>query len=189
MTKVKETPSSDVASSIALTISSFKRMNMRQTLNQIFIIFSIISTALMVWKSLAYWTNCESPIVVVLSESMSPAFERGDILFLARGSTPISAGDICVFKLSDREIPIQALIVFAYDDSKFFVLTKGDNNRVHDRSLYSSGQEWLMEGDVIGRVYGYVPYVGMITIIMTDNPILKYALLAVLAGLVLISRE
>lgn len=35
----------------------------------------------------------------------------------------------------------------------------------------------------------YVPYVGMITIIMTDNPILKYALLAVLAGLVLISRE
>lgn len=39
-------------------------------------------------------------------ESMSPAFERGDILFLARGSTPISAGDICVFKLSDREIPI-----------------------------------------------------------------------------------
>lgn len=44
--------------------------------------------------------------------------------------------------------------MFAYDDSKFFVLTKGDNNRVHDRSLYSSGQEWLMEGDVIGRVYG-----------------------------------
>ena len=37
---------------------------------------------------------------------MSPAFERGDILFLARGSSPVSAGDICVFKLSDREIPI-----------------------------------------------------------------------------------
>lgn len=37
---------------------------------------------------------------------MSPAFERGDILFLARGSTPISAGDICVFKIVNKEIPI-----------------------------------------------------------------------------------
>ncbi len=51
--------------------------------------------------------NNESPVVVVLSESMSPGFERGDILFLNMyRKDPIVAGDITVFKLKDRDIPI-----------------------------------------------------------------------------------
>lgn len=63
--------------------------------------------------------NNESPIVVVLrcgtifstlangfSESMSPAFERGDVLFLTMYSDPLTVGDICVFNISGRDIPI-----------------------------------------------------------------------------------
>lgn len=60
----------------------------------------------MLWKALGVYTNTESPIVVVLSESMSPAFERGDILFLTMSKDPIVAGDIVVFNIKGRDIPI-----------------------------------------------------------------------------------
>lgn len=32
------------------------------------------------------------------------------------------------------------------------ILTKGDNNEVHDRGLYNRGQKWLTNGDIVGRV-------------------------------------
>lgn len=41
-----------------------------------------------------------------IARSMEPAFHRGDILFLHMGFTPFRAGDIVVFKVQDREIPI-----------------------------------------------------------------------------------
>ena len=40
----------------------------------------------------------ESPIVVVLSGSMEPAFHRGDLLFLTQSDGPFEVGDIVVFK-------------------------------------------------------------------------------------------
>ena len=40
------------------------------------------------------------------SGSMEPAFQRGDILFLTNHDDPIRAGEIVVFKIKDRDIPI-----------------------------------------------------------------------------------
>ena len=40
------------------------------------------------------------------SESMTPIFERGDLLFLAMPSTPLRAGDIPVFQIKGQSIPI-----------------------------------------------------------------------------------
>ena len=68
-------------------------------------------------------TGSESPIVVVLrfgvswlddrnsqlmscSGSMEPAFQRGDLLFLYMSDAPIRVGEIIVFKLEGRDIPI-----------------------------------------------------------------------------------
>lgn len=52
-------------------------------------------------------TNSKSPIVVVLSGSMEPAFFRGDLLFLSNfEDEPVRVGDIVVFKIEGREIPI-----------------------------------------------------------------------------------
>lgn len=42
----------------------------------------ILSTAFMLWKTLSILSDSKSPIVVVLSGSMEPAFQRGDLLFL-----------------------------------------------------------------------------------------------------------
>jgi len=52
-------------------------------------------------------------------------------------------------------------------------LTKGDNNRVDDRGLYAPGQLWLTPKDVVGRAKGFLPYVGMVTIMMNEYPKLK----------------
>lgn len=77
---------------------------------------AVVMTALMIWKGLGIALNNESPIVVVLSESMSPAFERGDILFLAMTESPLKAGDICVFNIKGRDIPIVHRILKIHEE-------------------------------------------------------------------------
>jgi len=136
-------------------------------------------------------TGSESPIVVVLSGSMEPAFQRGDLLFLYMSDAPIRVGEIIVFKLEGRDIPIvhRVLKVHERHDGKVELLTKGDNNPVDDRGLYPSGQLWLSREHVIGRAKGFLPYVGMVTIIMNDYPYLKFMLIGVLGLFVLANRE
>ncbi|CAF4185238.1 unnamed protein product, partial [Adineta steineri] len=168
------------------------RMDKRQIIYQILNFGMIISTALMIWKGLIVITASESPIVVVLSGSMEPAFHRGDLLVLTNHrEEPIRAGDICVFRIEGREIPIVHRIIKVHekDDDYVKFLTKGDNNNVDDRGLYAPGQLWLEKKDVIGRARGFVPYIGMVTIIMNDYPQLKYFVLATLGFFVLVHRE
>ncbi len=38
------------------------------------------------------------------------------------------------------------------------LLTKGDNNSVDDRGLYSPGQLWVRKSEVVGRAKGYALY-------------------------------
>ncbi len=45
--------------------------------------------------------------------------------------------------------------IFIRDDGYVKFLTKGDNNQVDDRGLYSPGQLWLEKKDVVGRARGY----------------------------------
>lgn len=68
-------------------------------------------------------------------------------------------------------------------------MTKGDNNSVDDRGLYAPGQYWLERKDIIGKAKGFVPYIGIVTILMNDYPQLKYVILATLGIFVLVKRE
>ena len=109
--------------------------SVRMHIRQILTVASIFSTAYMLWKGLGVLVNTESPVVVVLSESMSPAFERGDILFLCMSKAPIVAGDIAVFNIKGRDIPIVHRVLKVHEEKgskKLSILTKGDNNQVHD---------------------------------------------------------
>jgi len=95
-----------------------------------------------------------------------------------------------VFKIDGREIPIvhRVLEVHEKQTGKFDLLTKGDNNQVHDRGLYN-GLTWLHREHIMGRAMGYLPYIGMITIWMNDYPILKWALIGILGLYVIVNRE
>lgn len=137
-------------------------------------------------------TGSESPVVVVLSESMEPAFQRGDILFLSMSEEPVRAGEIVVFKLEGRGIPIVHRVIEVHkrqDDGEEYVVTKGDNNNGDDRTLYPPGQLWLQRHHIMGRAVGFLPYVGWITIIMTEKPIIKYILIGALGLLVITSKN
>ena len=56
-----------------------------------------------------------------------------------------------VFNIKNREIPIvhRILKVHEQEDGTVSVLTKGDNNQVHDRGLYSDGPMWLQREDIV----------------------------------------
>jgi signal peptidase len=173
-------------------IDELKRMNKRQLLFQFLNFGMIVSSALMIWKGLMVFTGSESPIVVVLSGSMEPAFHRGDLLFLTnKVQDPIRVGEIVVFKVEGRDIPIVHRVIKLHERENGTVkfLTKGDNNNVDDRGLYAPGQLWLSPKDVVGRARGFVPHVGIVTILMNDYPKLKYFVLACLGIFVLIHRE
>ncbi|TPX36994.1 hypothetical protein SmJEL517_g01042 [Synchytrium microbalum] len=168
------------------------QMNKRQLALQALNFFMIVASAMAIWKGLSLITNSESPIVVVLSGSMEPAFHRGDLLFLYMPSQPIQIGEITVFKIKGRDVPIVHRVLKVHadvKDGKQYILTKGDNNPGDDRVLYNQGQMWIHQDDVVGRVKGFLPYVGIITILMNDYPEVKYVLLGGLALMVLISKE
>ncbi|XP_065187321.1 signal peptidase complex catalytic subunit SEC11A-like [Sycon ciliatum] len=174
------------------SVDELGRMDKRQLLFQTLNFGMIVSSALMIWKGLMVVTHSESPIVVVLSGSMEPAFYRGDLLFLTNyQSEPIRVGEIVVFRIKGRDIPIvhRVLKLHEKEDGTIKFLTKGDNNMVDDRGLYAPGQMWLERSDVVGRARGFVPHVGMVTIVMNDYPKLKYVLLSVLGLFVLLHRE
>ncbi|KAI9479796.1 Signal peptidase complex catalytic subunit [Coemansia sp. RSA 989] len=169
-----------------------KKYGVRSLLLQGLTFLSVLTSAFMIWKGLALFTNSESPVVVVLSGSMEPAYYRGDILFLHNGYTPIEVGEVVVYKVEGKEVPIVHRVMKVHTESetnKQYLLTKGDNNSADDRGLYNPGQLWIQRDDIIGRVKGFVPYAGMGTIWMNDYPQLKMGLLGTLCILSLFSND
>ena len=71
----------------------------------------------------------------------------------------------------------------------FNILTKGDNNDADDRGLYEHKRYWLNSRHIIGRVKGSAPYIGIFTILLNDYPLLKYAVIGLMAIMVLTSKD
>mmetsp|Transcript_1497 Transcript_1497/g.1963 ORF Transcript_1497/g.1963 Transcript_1497/m.1963 type:complete len:183 (-) Transcript_1497:68-616(-) len=170
---------------------TLRSMDKRQFATQLLALSMIVCSAIMIWKGLVVCSGSESPVVVVLSGSMEPAFRRGDILFLWLGSRPLNVGEIVVFKVKGREIPIVHRLseIHKNDVVDANILTKGDNNPVDDRGLYNPGELWIDTADVMGRANGFLPYVGQITIQLTDYPILKYLLVGLMGLFVITAKE
>nr|XP_043639628.1 signal peptidase complex catalytic subunit SEC11A-like [Erigeron canadensis] len=163
-------------------IDSIKSVQLRQLFTQAISLGMIVTFSFIIWNGLMCVTGSESPVVVVLSESMEPGFKRGDILFLRMDKDPIRAGEIVVFNVDGRAIPIvhRVIKVHEHEDGEVNVLTKGDHNLGDDRSLYAHGQMWLQRHHIMGRAVWFLPYVGWVTIIMTEQPIVKYILMGAL---------
>lgn len=69
---------------------------------------AMFSTMFMIVFTLSQFVlNTHSPISAVLSESMSPGFNRGDVLFVANWNlNSYHTGEIVLFQLKDKPIPI-----------------------------------------------------------------------------------
>src|SRR5690242_18655748 len=101
-------------------------MKPRQYITQLVQLGMVVCSALAIWKSLMILTVSESPIVVVLSGSMEPTMWRGDLLFLTNYKTPVRVGEICVYQIPGKPIPIvhRALKVHEKLSGQWQVLTK-----------------------------------------------------------------
>jgi signal peptidase len=73
------------------------------------------------------------------------------------------------------------------DEAK--LLTKGDNNSADDTELYARGQDFLVRKDIIGSVVGYIPFVGYVTILLSEHPWLKTVMLGIMGLMVVLQRE
>ncbi|KFK38922.1 hypothetical protein AALP_AA3G177900 [Arabis alpina] len=177
---------------IGETVDSIKSIKIRQVLTQTVTLGMIVTSALIIWKALMCVTGTESPVVVVLSGSMEPGFKRGDILFLHMTQEPIRAGEIVVYNVDGRDIPIVHRVIKVHErrnTGDVDVLTKGDYNKDDDIGLYADGQIWLNRHHIMGRAVGFFPYVGWVTITMTEKPIIKYILIGALGLLVITSKD
>ena len=75
-------------------------------------------TAFCLWKGLACYTDSPSPIVVVLSGSMEPVFHRGDLLVLSNRKKAVDVGDVVVYNVKGRDIPIVHRVIKQHWTSK-----------------------------------------------------------------------
>ncbi|RCK66567.1 Signal peptidase complex catalytic subunit SEC11 [Candida viswanathii] len=155
-------------------------MNLRQQLSQFLTLAYVFSSAFMLWKTLSVIANSHSPIVVVLSGSMEPAFQRGDILFLWNRDSRQKVA-----------IPIVHRVLREHHNAeKQLLLTKGDNNAVDDLSLYARKQLYLnQKEDLVGTVKGYLPFIGYVTILISENVYFKYGMLGLLGLSAMFSNE
>eukprot|EP01083_Nonionella_stella_P076159 207393_1 len=168
-------------------IVKLKKWRWRDALKQALNLGTIVFSALMIWKSLMLITGSESPVVVVLSGSMEPTMWRGDILALWMPDT-FEVGDIVVFQIKEREIPIIHRVIQTHTDEngEFRLLTKGDNNQVDDAyGIYAPGQMWLRRDDLMGKAVVYVPQAGFLTIWINEQPMVKVVVIGAMCVYVL----
>ncbi|RLM97904.1 signal peptidase complex catalytic subunit SEC11A-like [Panicum miliaceum] len=115
------------------TLESIRSMQVRHVLSQIISLGMIVTSALIIWKGLIVVTGSDSPVVVVLSGSMEPGFKRGDILFLHMSKDSIRTGEIVVFNIDGREIPIvhrviKVTIILGMTDFYMHTVSFGSSN-------------------------------------------------------------
>jgi signal peptidase len=100
-------------------------MQPRQALTQLLSAAVMLSTAFMMWKGLSVMADSPSPIVVVLSGSMEPAFQRGDILFLWNRQRETQIGEVVVYNVKGKDIPIVHRVVRRFGGGQVFSYHQG----------------------------------------------------------------
>ncbi|MEM2840130.1 MAG: signal peptidase I [Candidatus Bathyarchaeia archaeon] len=118
----------------------------------------VISLSYCGWATLKLAWSTEHPILVVVSGSMIPTLNVGDIIFI-KGVTPkeINVGTIMVFHSpKDYDTLIVHRVVEKIDKGGVtYFKTKGDYNRYID--------SWeVPESHIVGVFTGRIPYVGVI---------------------------
>ncbi|KAI1208926.1 putative signal peptidase complex catalytic subunit SEC11 [Annulohypoxylon truncatum] len=136
-----------------------------------------ISSTFMAWKGLCISTNSPVPIICVISESMAPAFHRGDLLITWNWTPSAEVGDIPVIWFDGHLLPMVHRVIQVYPGEssngaislRHTFLTKGDNNELSDVALYPMPRTSVSRKEVVGFVRGYIPFLGWVVIYLREN--------------------
>ncbi|GFS64602.1 signal peptidase complex catalytic subunit SEC11C [Trichonephila inaurata madagascariensis] len=153
----------------------------------------IIGSVYSLWYALTIITGCKCPLSVTITNGMEPALRKGDILFATNyEEDTLNVGDIILFDVKSRENSIvhRIIQIRTKPDGTLQMLTKGDNRPQDDTFLfYAPGQMWLEKKDVIGKVKGVVPPVGILIVLFQEYKLVVLGCaIAYLIATFLISR-
>lgn len=99
----------------------------------------------------------------VLSNSMNPSFETGDLIVVkTAASSAIHVNDVITFKESAKKYITHRVVEIGNDHGSIGFVTKGDNNNVEDEKIVSSGA-------LIGKQVFLIPNAGFIAKFMSGS--------------------
>lgn len=126
-----------------------------------------------------------SPFDVVVSSSMKPTLNVGDLL-IVHGVDPsqLKIGDIIVFHspVNPKDLIVHRIIKIVYNNGTYYFGTKGDANYMPDEYRWGT----LIPEDLVeGRVLFVIPYLGWLRIAL--DPLLHPPTNYILTGLIIIA--
>lgn len=169
-------------------------------------------------QSVIYWNICklylgnDIPLTVVLTGSMEPGFNRGDVMAVQswNDNRDIAVGNIVVWQQQTRPVPIVHRLLekrtlmwppanasdvsrhkYRGDDQppreQHAYITKGDANADHDTALYDyTGRDFMLRENLLGGLLGNAPGIGFMTIAFKENKWFKlyFYSMVILSGLI-----
>ncbi|GFS78203.1 signal peptidase complex catalytic subunit SEC11C [Nephila pilipes] len=138
----------------------------------------LVGSVCSLWYGFTVVTGCRQPLTVVMTEGMEPALRKGDIVYSTNyEEDSLNVGDIIIFDVQGRGRSIVHRITYIQtkQDGTLQMLTKGDGRPLDDRALfYPPGQMWVEKKDVIGKVKGVVPPIGIVILLFQEYQITVY---------------
>lgn len=115
--------------------------------------------AVLIYYGLIYFLGTDRPVIDVVSESMSPNINKGDLVIVKRAAPQdITIGDVIVFDTLSEPLPVIHRIYKINDDGTFQTL--GDNNR----GVQHDWEKQIEPGDIVGKAVLVIPYIGWVKI-------------------------
>ncbi|MFX0000003.1 MAG: signal peptidase I [Candidatus Hodarchaeota archaeon] len=166
----------------------------RKIITTVVLIILAFSGSFLIYFILQLALHTNTPMVVVVSESMEPNLLKGDLLFLEgrdpsqikNGTISGKEGDVIVFDarnlpgwIKPPNDPIVHRVIDKWYDGAWFFRTKGDANPTIDDAPVPANR-------ILGVVIGRIPYIGWVKIVLTDTGLL-IPLLVIVSTLLIIS--
>ncbi|MBI4177685.1 MAG: signal peptidase I [Candidatus Aenigmarchaeota archaeon] len=120
--------------------------------------------AVLIYQALILLLGTERPVIDVISESMSPSINRGDLVIVKHAEPQdIKIGDVIVFDTLSQSLPVIHRVYKINDDGTFQTL--GDNNR----GVQHEWEKQISAKDIVGKSVLVIPYAGLIKITVCDS--------------------
>lgn len=94
-------------------------------------------------------------LLTVLSDSMSPILNTGDLVLVKRHPAKIKVGDIITFRIKENILVTHRVIQTHMQDGKILYITKGDANKDED-------QEFIGGDRLFGLYKATIPKIGYV---------------------------
>jgi len=169
-----------------LTIDTLKEVLANEYVQTAITIILTIVLVFVFWFGLQLALNTRNPVSAVVSTSMLPTLNVGDLIVI-QGVDPSElnaqyiTGDIVVFEHPTRGEPIVHRAVKLEERSDgYWITTHGDNNR--------PSEEQFHESFLIGKVIAKIPYIGNITLFLqTLGDIYFYIVMIIIVITIILS--